>query len=146
MELFAFIGDEELPERPQRVGIKQGLCAAGMIPFVVMDYDQHKLKREDIVRQLQTQANTYGKTIRLARFAYVDDILVISPQPNVPTAHILHAGFPLCQFSLQAPVHWPPGHIWIGLSERAKGPPDGYSMCKDCASLAAEMHERDARS
>jgi hypothetical protein len=80
MKLFAYIGEEELPGRPQRVGIKQGLCAAGMIPLVAMDFDRHKLERDDVIRQLQTQANVYGKTIRLARFVYADDVLTISPQ------------------------------------------------------------------
>ena len=81
MELFAYIGEEEFPDRPQRVGLKAGLTPAGLIPLVVMDFDRHKLERAEIVAQLQAQAERYGKTIRLARFTYVEDVLAI-PRPK----------------------------------------------------------------
>lgn len=82
MEMFAYIGMEEIASRPQRVGIKQGLVPAGMIPLVVMDFDRAKLMREDVVKQLQAQANASGQSIRLARFMYIDDVLTLHPQAN----------------------------------------------------------------
>lgn len=80
MEMFAYIGMEEIAGRPQRVGIKQGMVPAGFIPLVVMDYDRAKLMREDVVKQLQAQANKFGQSIRLARFTYIDDVLTLHPQ------------------------------------------------------------------
>ena len=140
MELFAFIGEEERPDAPQHVGLKQGLTRAGMIPLVVMDFDRDKLEREGLVAQMQTQANTFGKTIRLARFLYIEDVLVLEPKPNIPTVHVLVGGVPLCGFWPGVPSDWPPGHIWIGLSERAAPPPAGHVMCEKC-DVAANLIE-----
>lgn len=75
MELFAWIGEDEFGSG--RIGLKQGRVPAGMIPLVVMDYDRAKIER--LKQDLQKQADYYGVTIRLARFAFVDDVLTLQP-------------------------------------------------------------------
>lgn len=74
--LYAWIGEDELGSG--EVGIKQGRVPAGFIPLVsIHDF---KISRENIVEQLQAQANFYGKTIRLCKFAFVEEIIVIQPE------------------------------------------------------------------
>jgi hypothetical protein len=75
MNLYAWIGEDELGSG--EIGIKQGIVPAGMIPMVAIRRD--KIEREDIIRQLQHQARTSGKPIRLARFVLVEDVAVIDP-------------------------------------------------------------------
>jgi hypothetical protein len=78
MSLFAWVGPDEF--RSGRVGIKIGLVPAGRIPLAAMDYDRYKL--EALTAQLQAQADTYGVEIRLARFLFVEDVLVLKPRPQ----------------------------------------------------------------
>ena len=80
MKLYAWIGMEERPDREQRVGLKQAMCPAGMIPLVGMDFDRAKILNVDIVRQLQAQADAYGVEIRLAEFELVRDVITIYPR------------------------------------------------------------------
>lgn len=76
IELFAWIGEDEFGSG--RVGLKQGAVPAGVIPLVVMDYDRGKIER--LREDLQRQADQYGKTIRLARFAFVEDVITLRPR------------------------------------------------------------------
>lgn len=75
MDLYAWIGEDE--HGSGRVGIKIGVVPAGMIPLSAMDYDRHKL--EALAPQMQAQANAFGKTIRLARFTFAEDVLTLPP-------------------------------------------------------------------
>lgn len=78
MSLFAWVGLDE--NGSGRVGIKQGHVPAGNIPLAAMDYDRAKL--EKLKAQLQVQADTYGVEIRLARFLFVEDVIVLKPRPQ----------------------------------------------------------------
>lgn len=78
MDLFAWIGEDE--HGSGRVGIKIGLVPAGRIPLAAMEFDRHKL--EALRAQLQRQADAHGKTIRLARFTFVEDVIVCEPRPQ----------------------------------------------------------------
>lgn len=46
--------------------------------------------------------------------------------------HVLYFGQPLCNFTQDAPVKWPQGHLWVGLHER------GDCNCEVCAKVAVE--------
>ena len=74
VELFAWIGEDELGSG--EVGIKTGLVPAGFVPLVAKDRE----KMEPLVQQLQRQANRYGKTIRLCRYRFVEEIVTLEPQ------------------------------------------------------------------
>jgi hypothetical protein len=64
--LYAWIGEDELGSG--RIGLKQGVVPAGLIPMVAMDY--HREKLEKLAPQMEMQAQRYGKKIRLARFKF----------------------------------------------------------------------------
>lgn len=83
MDLYAYIGEDENARTAdlRRVGLKQAYTGAGMIPLVVVDYDLFKLERDTLLEQLQEQSTNWGRTIRLARFAYIEDVFVIVPRP-----------------------------------------------------------------
>ena len=74
MEIFAWIGEDELGSG--EVGIKAGMVPAGFVPLVAKD--QHKM--EPLQQQLQQQANQYGKTIRLCRYTFVEEIITLEPE------------------------------------------------------------------
>jgi hypothetical protein len=76
LELVAWVGEDELGSG--QIGIKQGQVPAGMIPLAAVGRDDHKL--EAIAEQLQNQANAYGKTIRLCRFRFVSEEIVLRPK------------------------------------------------------------------
>lgn len=76
LELVAWVGEDELGSG--QIGIKQGLTAAGMIPLAAVGRDDHKL--EAFVEHLQRQANAYGKVIRLCRFRFVSEEIVLRPK------------------------------------------------------------------
>lgn len=76
LELVAWVGEDELGSG--QIGIKQGLTPAGMIPLAAIGRDDHKMKA--LAEQLQLQANTYRKTIRLCRFRFVSEELVLRPK------------------------------------------------------------------
>lgn len=78
MELYAWIGEDELGSG--KIGIKQARTPAGLIPIVVTDYDHDKAAR--LAPAMQRQADAFGKTIRLARFAFVEDVIVLDPRPQ----------------------------------------------------------------
>ena len=66
LELFAWLGEDELGSK--RIGIKQGVVPAGVIPIVVMGED--RVKAERLYEQMNMQAKHYGKKIRLCRFVF----------------------------------------------------------------------------
>lgn len=73
MELYAWIGQDDQPDRTQRTGewgIKQGLCPAGYIPIVAVK----RGKVEPFAERFEAQASAMGKKIRLVRFAYAEVI------------------------------------------------------------------------
>jgi hypothetical protein len=62
--LYAWVGEDE--NGSGRIGIKQGLVPAGMIPLVAMDFHLDRLDK--LKPMMELQATTYGKRIRLYRF------------------------------------------------------------------------------
>jgi hypothetical protein len=76
LEIVAWVGEDEFGGP---VGIKQAQVPAGMIPLAAMSYDQPKLAADYVVKQLQLQANLYGKTIRLVRFRMVAEEIILHP-------------------------------------------------------------------
>lgn len=73
LPLFAWVGEDEFGSG--QVGLKQ---AFGMIALV--SKDREKIEQQYIVDSLQKQANAYGKTIRLCRFAFVEEVITIEPE------------------------------------------------------------------
>ncbi len=74
--LYAWLGEDE--HGSGKVGLKQALVPAGMIPLVAVD--DFKLDREYIQEALQAQANQYGKTIRFCKFKFVEEIITLEPE------------------------------------------------------------------
>jgi hypothetical protein len=66
IELFAWLGEDELGSGI--VGIKQGLVPAGCIPLVATT--EGKMKRGDLLVQLNNASAQYGKRIYLCRFKF----------------------------------------------------------------------------
>ena len=75
IELYAWLGEDELGSGV--VGIKQCLVPAGFIPLVATK--EAKMSQEMIQQALQSQANAYGKTIRLCKFTFVEEVVTIEP-------------------------------------------------------------------
>lgn len=73
--LYAWVGEDE--HGSGKVGIKQALVPAGYIPLVAVD--DFKIDRDYIQEALQSQANKYGKTIRLCKFVFVEEIVTLEP-------------------------------------------------------------------
>lgn len=78
VELVAWIGEDEFGSG--RIGIKQARVAAGLIPIVAVLDDKYKVSRAEVVEQMQYQADQYGKTIRLVRYAPVEELIVVQPR------------------------------------------------------------------
>ena len=74
--LYAWIGEDELGSG--EIGLKQGQVPAGMIPLVAID--EFKIDRDYLQKALQEQANNYGKTIRLCKFVFVEEIITLKPE------------------------------------------------------------------
>lgn len=68
LTIVAWVGEDELGSG--KIGLKQGHVPAGFIPLVAMDYDLEKIGRPEVVIQLEAQAATWGKKIRLVRFRF----------------------------------------------------------------------------
>ncbi len=75
MQLYAWVGEDELGSG--EVGLKQGIVPAGCIALVACKLG--KMTSADLVNQLQAQAQKYGKTIRLCRFTYAEELLTLEP-------------------------------------------------------------------
>ena len=76
VELFAWLGEDELGSG--EVGIKQAKCPAGYIPLVSVN--GKKMDQDYMIQQLQLQANLYGKTIRLCKYKFVEEVVTILPE------------------------------------------------------------------
>ena len=74
--LYGWVGEDEFGSG--KVGLKQANCPAGCIPMVAVRQD--RMDEAYIVGQLQQQANAYGKTIRLCKFVFSEEIITIEPQ------------------------------------------------------------------
>lgn len=76
--LYAWLGEDEFGSG--EVGLKQALVPAGCVPMVAVKEhkvdDPHRIVRD----QLQAQANKYGKTIRLCKFVFAEEISAIEPE------------------------------------------------------------------
>lgn len=66
--ILAWVGEDEMGGG--EIGIKRGRVPAGDIPLAAMDYDLHKMTRPELLLQLEAQAATWGKKIRLVRFRF----------------------------------------------------------------------------
>jgi hypothetical protein len=75
-ELFAWLGEDELGSGA--IGLKQAVVPAGCVPLVACM--KAKMVLPDIIEQLQFQAKTYGKTIRLVRFVFEGVEMTLSPK------------------------------------------------------------------
>lgn len=76
--LYAWVGEDEFGSG--EVGLKQAQVPAGRIPLVAIDGD--KLNRPYVLEQLQKLANIYGKTLRLCKFSFVEEVIIIEPEGN----------------------------------------------------------------
>lgn len=54
-----------------------------------------------------------------------------APETGEETVHVLRYGWPLCDFSPDVPGKWPPGHVWVTLSEKKA------ATCRSCREAAA---------
>jgi hypothetical protein len=68
MTLCAWVGEDELGSG--RIGLKQGLVPAGMIPLVTVADEVYKIGRHELREAMEAQAAKYGKKIRLVRFRF----------------------------------------------------------------------------
>ena len=82
--LYAWLGEDEFGSGV--VGVKQALVPAGMIPspnsswaIPLVAIDQQKIDQGYILKALQGQANVYGKTIRLCKFVFVEEVVTLEP-------------------------------------------------------------------
>lgn len=66
LELFAWVGEDEFGSG--KIGIKQALVPAGMIPMVAIE--QSKMDQDYIRNGMDIQGKTYGKKILLCRFKF----------------------------------------------------------------------------
>ena len=73
--LYAWVGEDEMGSG--QIGLKQGVVPAGIIPLVAVD--GRKMDRDFILAQLQQQANIYGKTIRLCKFEFTEELITLNP-------------------------------------------------------------------
>ena len=74
--LYAWLGEDE--HGSGKVGLKQALVPAGYIPLVAVD--EFKMDQLYIQQALQAQATKYGKTIRLCKFKFVEEITTLEPE------------------------------------------------------------------
>jgi hypothetical protein len=68
LELFAWVGEDEFGS--SKIGLKQAMVPAGLIPIVAIA--RGKVDREFIALQMEQQARAYGKQISLCRFTLAE--------------------------------------------------------------------------
>ena len=59
--LYAYAGEDELASGSGAIGLKQGIVPAGCVPLVSVN--REKLERDALRRQLQAQADRWGRPI-----------------------------------------------------------------------------------
>lgn len=75
LELLAWIGEDELGSG--EIGIKGALTPVGFIPIVMTGDKLDKMTQKAVVSQLRQIVRIYGKTIRLCRFTYVEELMTL---------------------------------------------------------------------
>lgn len=70
LAIYAWIGEDELGSG--KVGIKQGMTPAGMIPLAAMSYHLDRLAK--MLPVMEIQAAKYGKKIRLVKFVITAEV------------------------------------------------------------------------
>jgi hypothetical protein len=70
LAIYAWVGEDE--QGSGRIGLKQGIVPAGVIPLVAMSYHLDKLAK--LKPQLEKQAALSGKKIRLCKFIEVETV------------------------------------------------------------------------
>lgn len=78
LTLYAWVGEDELGSGA--VGLKQAIVPAGVIPIVAVRRD--KIDRAEIVAQLQSQADTFRKPIRLIECVEAATLRTLAPRPR----------------------------------------------------------------
>jgi hypothetical protein len=98
-----------------------GILGVGRaLPLVATQ--KEPLISSDIPVQLQVKANALGKTVRLCRFVFAEEITVLpaapvgaeQEDPRDPVVRIVHhlqAGLTPCGMT-GVPKDWPEGHLW----------------------------------
>ena len=74
--MYAWIGEDELGSG--EVGIKQGVCPAGIIPMAMVHLSA--ADQDYIKDQLQWQANQYGKPITLVKLKVIEEVIRLEPR------------------------------------------------------------------
>jgi hypothetical protein len=69
VSIYAWIGEDE---NGGRIGLKQGMTPAGLIPLVAMDYHLDRLAK--LLPRLEEQARVSGKKIRLYKFTITGEM------------------------------------------------------------------------
>lgn len=72
IELCAWIGEDDGSEDTGRIGLKQAIVPAGLVPLVAMDY--HKDKLQALRGQMEDLSSLTGKKRYLCRFVMVEII------------------------------------------------------------------------
>ncbi len=70
---------------------------------------------------------------------FVDDLraqLQGETRPQGETVHVLALGFALCGFTRAVPSHWPAGHRWVSINDRAG------ATCEKCKAFSQEIGGR----
>jgi hypothetical protein len=75
----------------------------------------------------ETPEQLAARLVKIQKF--VDEV---NKQAGI-TVHVLLSGLPLCRFSIQMPVDWPPGHRWVSLHN-----PE-MANCEGCLVLVKQM-------
>jgi hypothetical protein len=68
LAIYAWVGEDEYGSG--RVGLKQGMTPAGMIPLAAMSYHLDRLAK--LKPALEAQAAASGKKIRLCKFVMTE--------------------------------------------------------------------------
>jgi hypothetical protein len=76
MVLYAWVGEDELGSG--EVGLKQGVVPAGNIALVACK--EGKIDQPYIIEQLQLQSTMFSKAIRLCRFEFAAELIVLMPE------------------------------------------------------------------
>lgn len=57
------------------------------------------------------------------------------------TVHVLHHGYPLCDFTRDVPSDWPLGHKWVSIEQSKRSDinvPLNTNACQACWNKVAE--------
>jgi hypothetical protein len=71
LTLYAWVGEDE--NGSGRIGLKQGVVPAGIIPLVAMDFHLDRLAK--LLPQMEAQAAASGMRLRLMKFAATGEVV-----------------------------------------------------------------------